>query len=67
MFTFLKYCNILAALFIRYVIVFLNGFVHFECETGIQTLLPLIRQAKGRVVTITSGLGTFIYVQYDVQ
>ncbi len=38
-----------------------NGFVHFECETGIQTLLPLIRQAKGRVVTITSGLGTFIY------
>jgi len=26
---------------------------------GIQTLLPLIRQTKGRIVTITSGLGRF--------
>ena len=24
---------------------------------GVKTMLPLIRQAKGRVVTITSGLG----------
>ncbi|XP_023329800.1 D-beta-hydroxybutyrate dehydrogenase, mitochondrial [Eurytemora carolleeae] len=26
---------------------------------GIKTMLPLIRQAKGRIVTITSGLGRF--------